>query len=265
MSDNNSQNTQSQNMNDKQAMQALKQHGGNIVFAIAVVLAGYFGWSYFQQNNVATVDPAIADKYLQISQLNESITNQSNQADISADDKQVLSKQQQQLTASIDSLVAENADNIYAWQSLMIKAKQYMDANDAKSAIPVLKSALAMKIDDAGLQAIARIRYAQALLADGQLDEAKKVVVHEVPGSFEATKQELLGDIYLAKNDKESAIRSYDNAWKLLVERQENRGLLMLKMEGLGMQVTPIETKALFEKSSKPQAPAQASAENIVN
>ncbi|MBS9779898.1 MAG: tetratricopeptide repeat protein, partial [Moraxellaceae bacterium] len=142
--------------------------------------------------------------------------------------------------------------------ALMLQAKQYMDNNDSKSAVPVLKSASEIKIDDLGLKAITRLRYAQALLADGQVDNAKKEAMKEVAGSFEASKQELLGDIYLAKNDKEQAIRSYQNAWKLLEKRQENRPILLLKMQNLGIDVKPITSKELFiKKQAQQELPAE--------
>ncbi len=241
----------SQNMNDKQAMQALQQYGGNIVLAIAVVLAGYFGWSYFQQNSKASVDTVVADQYLQLNELNQQISNQGNTSAMSEEEKQQLIEQQQAFDSNLDDFIKNNDDNIYVWQALMIKAKQYMDSNEVKSAIPVLKSAMDVTVDDLGLKAIGQLRYAQALLADGQLEEAKKIAIHKVPASFEASQQELLGDIYLAMNDKESATRSYDNAWKLLEKRQEQRNILQLKMESLGMQVKKIEPKALYQTASK--------------
>ncbi|MBS9779647.1 MAG: tetratricopeptide repeat protein [Moraxellaceae bacterium] len=247
------------NMNDKQAMQALKQHGGNIVWAIIIVLAGYFGWSYIQKNTVAKVDTSVSDSYMQIADLQQKVIAEKNIPIADDKAKQSLAKQEQQLKADIDKLVAEHGDNVYAWQALMVQAKQFMDNNDSKSAVPILKSASEIKIDDLGLKAITRLRYAQALLANGQVDEAKTEATKEVAGSFEASKQELLGDIYLAKNDKGMAIRSYQNAWKLLEKRQENRPILLLKMQKLGIDVKPIEAKELFisKKATTQDLPAQ--------
>ncbi len=246
------------NMNDKQAMQALKQHGGNIVWAIIIVLAGYFGWSYMQKNTVPKVDTSISDSYIKIANLQQKVIAEENTSKLDEKAKKSLAKQEEKLQADIDTLVAEHGDSVYAWQALMVQAKQYMDNNDSKSAVPVLKSASEIKIDDLGLKAITRLRYAQALLADGQIDEAKTEAMKEVAGSFEASKQELLGDIYLAKNDKESAIRSYKNAWKLLEKRQENRPVLLLKMQKLGIDAKPIEAKELFiSKKATQKLPTQ--------
>ncbi len=247
------------NMNDKQAMQALKQHGGNIVWAIIIVLAGYFGWSYFQKHNVAQVDTSVSDSYIKIADLEQKVIAEKGTAQTSEKAKKSLATQEKQLQNDIETLVAEHGESVYAWQALMLEAKRHMDNNDSKSAIPVLQSASEVKIDDLGLKAITRLRYAQALLANGQVDEAEKEAMKEVAGSFEASKQELLGDIYLAKKDKESAIRSYKNAWKLLEKRQENRPILLLKMQNLGIDVKPIESKELFiSKQETQELPAQS-------
>ncbi len=249
------------NMNDKQAMQALKKHGGNIVWAIIIVLTGYFGWSYIQKNTEVKVDTSVSDSYLKIANTQQQVLAEKNTPKLSDDGKKTLQKHEQQLKADIKKLVAEHGDSVYAWQALMVQAKQFMDNNDSKSAVPILKSASEIKIDDLGLKAITRLRYAQALLADGQVDEAKKEAMKEVAGSFEASKQELLGDIYLAKNDKEMAIRSYKNAWKLLEKRQENRPILLLKMQKLGLDKQPIKEKELFINPQPQQASSTDSEE----
>ena len=47
------------------SMQALQQYGGYIVSAILVVLAGYFGWQYWQ-NHGGRVDQQAADDFAKI-------------------------------------------------------------------------------------------------------------------------------------------------------------------------------------------------------
>ena len=62
-----------------------------------------------------------------------------------------------------------------------------------------------------------------------------------MPEAFEPSRQELLGDVYLAKNDSENAKKAYLAAWDVLRERQENRAVLALKLQSLGVTVEPIE------------------------
>lgn len=107
---------------------------------------------------------------------------------------------------------------------------------------------MAIDLGDAGLNAITRLRYASTLLASGDADAALSEANNDMPSSFEASQQELLGDIYLAKDDKKSAIKAYDNAWELLRKRQETRAVLALKMESLGIIPDLLASQpALFE------------------
>ncbi|MDO4451158.1 MAG: tetratricopeptide repeat protein [Moraxella sp.] len=221
-------------VNDKQAMSALKKHGGNIVWAIIVVLAGFFGFQYYQKN-YAKIDTAAADSYLLINEKNEALMSE---VDTGAD----VSAQKQTLFADVDKLAQSN-DGIYAWQALMIKARHQSDDGQYDEAVATLKQAIAIDLDDKGLTAISQLRLAQVLLASDKSDEALSVVGGDFPSAFDGSKQELLGDIYVAKNDVEGAKKAYQMAWDSLAERGENRSLLSLKMQSLGMNPAPITPK----------------------
>ena len=78
-------------------------------------------------------------------------------------------------------------------------------------------------------------------MTSGDVDAALTQASIDVPVAFEASQQELLGDIYLAKKDNEKAVRAYENAWSLLSKRHEERPFLRLKLENLGISPKPIE------------------------
>lgn len=223
-------------VNDKQAMSALKKHGGNIVWAIILVLAGYFGWQFYQKN-YAKIDTVAADSYTLISEKNDELASES--------DKEKLATEQKTLFTDIDKLVSEHGSTVYAWQALMIKARHQSDNGQHDEAVATLKQATTINLDDKGLTAITNLRLGQSLLASGKADEALAVVNGEFPSSFTGSKQELLGDIYVAKNEADNAIKAYQNAWDTLAERHESRSLLSLKMQALGMNPTPIAPKAV--------------------
>lgn len=227
------------NASDNQ-MEALKTYGGYILTAILLALAGYFGWTYWQTNH-ARVDTVAADHYADIQQLNNEVTLAAQNPDLEADAKQVLVSNQEQLNKDIDDLVATHGDSVYAWQALLIKARQQADAGDFSGASKSLSQASTIDLQDAGLKAITQLRYAQAQLAGGQADAALETLSQELPGTFEASKQELLGDVYQAKGDKAAATQAYNNAWELLRDRQENRAILAMKLESLGIAVEPIK------------------------
>ena len=235
--------------NTDNSMQALKQYGSYIVTAILIALAAYFGWTYWQ-NNHARVDTVAADHYADIQRLNEEVSLASQNPDLEAEAKESLTQSRTQLNNDIDALVNKHGDSVYAWQALMIKARQQVDSNEFTEASETLKKALTINLDDAGLEAITRLRYATTLLAAGNADAALTEASNDMPSSFEPSQQELLGDIYLAKGNKDSAIKSYNNAWELLRNRQETRAVLALKMESLGVVPERIEEQTSLIKES---------------
>ena len=232
-------------------MEALKTYGGYIVTAILLALAGYFGWTYWQ-NNHAKVDTVAADQYADIQQLNSEVALASQNPDLEVDAKKVLADKQALLDKDIKTLVASHGDTVYAWQALLIQARQQADANDFKGASATLKQALDINLQDAGLEALTIIRYAQVQLASGDAKAALATLSKELPGAFEASKQELLGDIHVAQGDKAAATQAYNNAWAQLRDRQENRAVLALKMESLGIAAEPIEGPASLVNAPAP-------------
>ena len=244
---------------DPQSMEKLKQAAGYIIGAILLALAGYFGWTYFQNSGMKE-DTVAADKYAAIEKTNDELMGQpEGNADVS-----------KKLNADIDKLVAEHGNTVYAWQALMIKSRNAVDANDMKNATEALKKALEIDLKDPGLHSITQLRYATVLLADGNVDEALTQASKDVPVAFEASQQELLGDIYSAKKDKEKALRAYQNAWSLLSKRHEERPFLRLKLENLGINPEPIEpadqivdVAALQQNQDAAQAQSNAELEAV--
>ncbi|WP_350655812.1 tetratricopeptide repeat protein [Psychrobacter sp. S1-30-MNA-CIBAN-0213] len=249
------QNTQSPNTDN--SMQALKQYGSYIFTAILLALAGYFGWTYWQDNH-ARVDTVAADHYADIQRLNEEVSLAAQNPDLEAEALTALAASRTQLNKDIDALVSTHGDSVYAWQALMIKARQQVDSDDFTGATETLKKALAIDLGDAGLSAITRLRYAETLLSAGDADAALAEANNDMPSSFEASQQELLGDIYLAKNDEDAAIKAYTNSWNLISKRQETRAVLALKMESLGIVPEPIsEPASLIQAAAIPETATQ--------
>lgn len=247
-------------------MEALKNYGSYIVSAIILALAGYFGWTYWQEHH-ARVDTVAADQFADIQQLNNEVSLAAQNPDLENEAKSALAANQTKLDKDIAALVAAHGDTIYAWQALMIKARQQADNNDYKSANQTLKQALAINLEDAGLKAITQLRYAQTLLASGDASAALDTLQAEMPDAFEASKQELLGDVYIAQGKKDQAIKAYTNAWELLRKRQESRAVLALKMDSLGITADPIEPPAslVTAPTSAPLTDANNAVDDNIN
>lgn len=219
---------------DKQAMQALKRHGGNIVTVILLVVLAFFGWQFYQKN-YAKIDTKAADSYTQITTQSEALNAlTANQAEYDT--------QKQALFTQIDTLASEHGDTVYAWQALMTKARILADDNDFTQAAQSLTAASQVSIDDEGLLAISRLQLAKVQLAAKEIDAALATINQAFPESFEPSRLEILGDVYIAQNQNDKAKEAYEKAWQLLAERQEIRALLKLKMEALGLvppEITP--------------------------
>lgn len=215
---------------DQQSTEKLKKAAGYILGVIILALAGYFGWTYFQ-NAGMKIDTVAADKYTAIETANEALQSapERDEAAVEA------------LNKDIDALVAEHGSTIYAWQALMVKARNAVDGDQNDVALDALKKAVDMELRDAGLHAITQLRYATVLLANGDVDAALTQASKDVPVAFEASQQELLGDVFMAQENQDKAVRAYENAWSLLSKRNEERAILRLKLESLGVNPEPIE------------------------
>lgn len=219
---------------EAESMADLKHYAGYIIAAIVLALVGYFGWHYWQGHSVSP-DTVASEKYAAIQQLNDRIIIAEQNPDLPEAAQQALETDRSTLSAQVEQLVSNHPDSVYTWQALLLTARQQADSNDYQGASESLKEAMNIPLQDAGLKAMTQLRYASALLAAGDIDTALSVASKEVPNAFEASKQELLGDIYLQQNKTQEAERAYENAWNLLVDRKEERAILRLKMEGIGI------------------------------
>lgn len=247
---------------EQQSLSALKQYGGYIVSAIMLVLAGYFGWSYWQKHG-GNIDTAAANDFAKIQSDQNNIDTLTTQAASDTKAQAQLATAQANLAKNLREFVAKHDNSVYTWQALMLQAKQQTDQNDLKAAAATLQKASQLTLKDEGLKAIAILRQAQVLLSDNQADAAQKRLQSPLPAAFEASKLEILGDIANQQGDKKAAATHYQKAWQLIEQRNQNnpnpqdRALLRIKMESLGLSVKqPDLTGGVLAKPT--QAPTQA-------
>ena len=247
---------------EQQSLGALKQYGGYIVSAIMLVLAGYFGWTYWQKHG-GNIDTAAANDFAKIQSDQNNIETLTTQAATDTKAQAQLATAQTNLSKDLGEFVAKHDNSVYTWQALMLQAKQQTDKNDLKAAAATLQKASQLTLKDEGLKAIAILRQAQVLLSDNQADAAQKRLQSPLPAAFEASKLEILGDIANQRGDKKAAATHYQKAWQLIEQRNQNnpnpqdRALLRIKMESLGLSVKqPDLTGGVLVKPT--QAPTQA-------
>ena len=247
---------------EQQFLGALKQYGGYILSAIMLVLAGYFGWTYWQKHG-GNIDTAAANDFAKIQSDQNNIETLTTQAASDTKPQAQLATAQTNLSKDLGEFVAKHDNSVYTWQALMLQAKQQTDKNDLKAAAATLQKASQLTLNDEGLKAIAILRQAQVLLSDNQADAAQKRLQSPLPAAFEASKLEILGDIANQRGDKKAAATHYQKAWQLIEQRNQNnpnpqdRALLRIKMESLGLSVKqPDLTGGVLVKPT--QAPTQA-------
>ena len=247
---------------EQQFLGALKQYGGYILSAIMLVLAGYFGWTYWQKHG-GNIDTAAANDFAKIQSDQNNIETLTTQAASDTKPQAQLATAQTNLSKDLGEFVAKHDNSVYTWQALMLQAKQQTDKNDLKAAAATLQKASQLTLNDDGLKAIAILRQAQVLLSDNQADAAQKRLQSPLPAAFEASKLEILGDIANQRGDKKAAATHYQKAWQLIEQRNQNnpnpqdRALLRIKMESLGLSVKqPDLTGGVLAKPT--QAPTQS-------
>lgn len=215
----------------------IKKHGVNVLIAILLGLSAFFGYQYWQGSKATKLANASVT-YSALEKKAFAITPQSSKAD-----KQTFLK-------DVESLVAASPDSIYTLKALFLQAQYFVGEGDLEQAKKTLAQASAIDAGDPGLKAIIQLRMAQVALAQKKYDDAQTALGQVNLPSFEASKQELVGDVFAAQNDTEAAKKAYTLAWDALAERNEQRVGLKLKMESLGLNPKAITPPAIIDEAA---------------
>lgn len=197
-----------------------KKYGSSMITGILIALIAFFGWEYWQKKNLAE------------SQMNTARVQQL------MDDAQASKGDGfAQLSETADKIVKEAPDSAQAIQTQLVMAKLAYDKEDYAAAEKALQKVENSKVDDKGLVQVVKLRLAYAQLAQKKYDAALETLEAVTEPAFKATADEARGDIYVAKNDIENAKKVYQSAWDALIERKEERQILQMKLESVGVLV----------------------------
>ncbi len=212
-------------LGDQEQLDGLKsfaQKYGSAVFSgILIALIAYFGWTYWQNKKLATAQIETA----KVQQLMDDASSLQGKDAFTA------------LSNSADLIVKEAPDSVQALQTQLLMAKLAYDKQDYAGAEKALEKVAQSKLDDQGLMHILKLRLADAQAAQKKYDQALKTLEPLNNASFKAVIEEARGDIYVAKNQRENAQKAYQSAWDDLQERQEERQILQIKLESVGILV----------------------------
>ena len=169
----------------------LREQGPWILGGVAVALAIFGGWHYWQ-NHVQQRDLAAANRY---EQLIDAFTRN----DIAGGMRQA------------DELGKEFPATAYADQANLAVARIQVSTHQLDQAAARLQQVLAAT-KDSELALIARLRLARVQLPQGNADEALKTLDAAKPGAFAARYAQGRGDALLAKGDRDGALKAYREA-----------------------------------------------------
>ncbi|TCB67558.1 YfgM family protein [Acinetobacter sp. ANC 4178] len=199
-----------------------KKYGSAIISGILIALIAFFGWEYWQKKNLAESQMQTA----KVQQLMDDARN-----------VQANPNAMTELTEAADKIVKDDPDSAQAIQTQFVMAKLAYDKGDYAGAEKALKKVENSKVKDSGLTQIVKLRLAYAQLAQNKYDDALKSLALVTDPAFKATADEARGDVYVAKSDIENAKKAYQSAWDALIERKQERQILQIKLESVGVLV----------------------------
>ncbi len=217
-------------MSDEEQLNGLKsffkKYGSSMISAVLIALIAFFGWEYWQKKTI--VEDQIQTAKIQLFM---------DDANLAKTDPKAATA----LAVSAEKMVKEDPDSIHAVQAQFVMAKLAYDQQDYVKAERELKKIENTQLKDEGIKHIIKIRLADSQLAQKKYDEALKTLSTLTLPAFKTTVEEARGDIYVAKNDIENAKKAYQSAWKSLIESKQERQILQIKLESVGVLVDDLE------------------------
>ncbi|SEK73448.1 Putative negative regulator of RcsB-dependent stress response [Colwellia chukchiensis] len=179
---------------EEQQVEAIKkfwQDNGNAIIAGLVIgLGGFIGLNYYKDHKLQQ-------------ELNASEAYQ-NMLEIAGQDSATF-------TSAGEAFMAEHKASSYAMLTAMALAKTAAENQDWAQAQGYLTTAIAESVDD-GMKAIATVRLARVQLQLAAYEQALATLATKLPASFDASVEEIKGDIYTKQGKTELARNAYQAA-----------------------------------------------------
>ena len=192
---------------EEENIEALKkwwdENGKPLATAVVVILAGYGGWLFWQNGQVAASDAA-SDVYEEILVLA-----------LTEPGTPVSGEESAKILELSQDLMQSHQDTIYARYGALFSAQQQVANNDLDAAEESLRWILEnprsgfFEEEDEGLVLTATLRLGRILLSNGEAESALTIVNNVDPKAFEAGFSELRGDIYVTMDRLLDARDSY--------------------------------------------------------
>jgi predicted negative regulator of RcsB-dependent stress response len=208
---------------EQEQLEAIKKwwrdNGPAVVLGVVLGLGALFGWQAWEKHRNKQAELASAIYTGLIVDLDE------NKLDT--------------INASVVELQNDYAGTPYAALASLAGAKAAVLLDDFDTAKSHLKWAMRSS-KQSEIIAIAKLRLALLYLTTGELDAADSLLKEKYPSEFDAMYNELLGDLRMAKNDRQGARAAYDLALNAPVA-SDNRQAVQIKRDALGDEDPPEE------------------------
>jgi len=193
-----------------------KENGKSLILTIAVTLGGVMSWNAYQDYQINQAE--LASVYFQ-QLMNNSPAGQLNDGQIA------------EIRYNNDLLRAEFGASAYAQFAALMIARVEVQTGDLPAASSQLQWVLGQQ-GDAEINALATIRLAKVLSAQGQHSEALALLV-DGDDTWQLGRLETRGDILIAQGDISAARAAYTAASLIAVAGGVNKPLLGLKLDNL--------------------------------
>jgi predicted negative regulator of RcsB-dependent stress response len=201
----------------ERVLQWVREQGPWVLVAVAIVLAGYYGWNYWQ-GRVEQRYVSAATRYEAVMRAFRS-RNSKGEPDVDAG---------LELT---DQLIKDYPSTGYADQANLFAAGALVERHSLDQAATRLAQVM-NSTKDPELALVARLRLARVQLAENKPDETLKTLNAVDPGAFAARYSQVRGDALLAKGDRDGALKEYRAARSSAGDTLDT-GLLDLKIDEL--------------------------------
>ncbi|MBQ8706462.1 MAG: tetratricopeptide repeat protein [Succinivibrionaceae bacterium] len=214
-----------------------KENGKTILCGVLIGIAGIFGWQYYKQYQLQQMEKS-TEQYIQTF---KRISTNYNDATVTA----------------VSDFISQHKSDTYGEIAALNLASQLVDfGGDFEKAERYLK--IAEGSGDSAVSSIAKIRLARVQTQLAKYDEAEKTVRSVKAKMYQATVNEILGDIAFAKGDQNAARKAYQAAYDLVKGTNEEKMNVMLKIKLDDLSVASGSASSAVKVEEKKEAAAPA-------
>jgi predicted negative regulator of RcsB-dependent stress response len=196
-----------------------KENGKSLIITIVVVLAGYFGWNGYQENQRVQGEAA-ASIYQQLMSKATKPLSEQTEAD------------KTELETVAAQLKTDYPGSLYAQFASLYLAKFAIEANNFDAASAEL--AALVEANQAGpVTYLAKVRLARVWIQQNKLDDALALVATVPEESFTVQYEETKGDVLFAKGELTAARTAYQTARTAAMALGINTQVLQRKIDDL--------------------------------